>query len=318
MIDILLITNKGDVTTDFVVRELQKSKVPFYRLNCEDLLEDIQLSFDFTKNTFILKDVKEKREINLLNINSVYFRRPHLPTFPNSGLSVGEVTFIRNEINSLLEGLYKILKNAFWISKVYSIREAESKIHQLIVAKELGFEIPISKVTNSDEVATDFIKKNVSIIKPLKAGLIENEVDSEIIFTSKIDNEFVQGLQYCPSIFQANIPKKADIRVTVVGNKIFAAAIQSQEFSETSIDWRAENKNLKYERIILPKSIETLCFKLTQYLDLNFGAIDFVLDDSGNFIFLEINPNGQWAWIEKQLNYPIAQEITNLLCVGKT
>jgi len=70
---------------------------------------------------------------------------------------------------------------------------------------------------------------------------------------------------------------------------------------------------LPHSKIIIPKKIEKQCISLVKKLGLNFGAIDFVLDENNEFIFLEINPNGQWAWIETQLNYPISETITNLL-----
>lgn len=66
-------------------------------------------------------------------------------------------------------------------------------------------------------------------------------------------------------------------------------------------------------KIKLPDAILNQCISLLKILNLRFGAIDFILDKNGNYIFLEINPNGQWAWIEKQTGYKISNEITNLL-----
>ncbi|SHM43276.1 MvdC/MvdD family ATP grasp protein [Flavobacterium chilense] len=315
MIKILLITNKTDVTTDFVVRRLTEQNINFYRLNTEDLLTKNKLSFNFQKNEFILYDKEIDLKIDLLKVKSVYYRRPILPSFPSDELTSGEQTFILNEITYWIEGLYKILRNAFWISPVFSIREAESKIFQLQIAKELGFKVPDSLITNDVDTARKFIGLSPKIIKPIKTGLIDDKVKSKVIFTSVFNNsDQIERIESCPSYFQDFIDKATDIRVTVVGEKVFPASILSQEFEETKVDWRnGENLKLTYEKINLPKKIEELCVKLTKKLGLNFGAIDFVKDKNDEFVFLEINPNGQWAWIERQLDYNISQEICNQL-----
>lgn len=319
MIDILLITNKGDITTDFVIKQLTEAKANFYRLNTEDFLGKVSLNFNFYKNEFTLLDNQRKIKIDLLQIKSVYFRRPIMPNIKENDLTKGEENFVLNEITYYLEGLYKVLKNAFWISPVYAIREAESKIHQLQVAKELGFNIPPSLMTNEKEIAEKFINKFESIIKPIKTGFIEDEGSEKIIFTTLFNNRSqLDRIKICPTYFQKFINKTADVRVTVIGNKVFPAQILSQEYAETKIDWRkSERIKLKYEKIELPQTLYDLFIDLTKKLGLNFGAIDFVKDGNGNFIFLEINPNGQWAWIEKQLKYSLSFEISKLLIDGK-
>lgn len=319
MIDILLITNKGDITTDFVIKQLTNAKAKFYRLNTEDFLTKVSLTFNVHKNEFTLIDNERKMKIDLLKIKSVYYRRPKLPNIDGTDLTNGEKKFILNEVSNCLEGLYKVLKNAFWISSVFSIREAESKIYQLLVAKELGLIIPPSLITNEKETAIEFIDEFECIIKPIKTGFIEDEGNEKIIFTTLFnDKNNLERIKNCPTYFQRFINKKTDIRVTVIGNKVFSAQILSQEYDETKIDWRrAETIKLKYEKIELPAKLIDLCIELTKKLNLNFGAIDFVKDELGNFIFLEINPNGQWAWIEKQLNYNLSYEISKLLIDGK-
>lgn len=319
MIDILLITNKGDITTDFVVKQLTNAKINFYRFNTEDFLTKVSLSFDFYKNEFSLLDLESTKKIDLLQIKSVYYRRPLLPNLASNDLTKGEENFILNEISNYLEGLYKILENAFWISPVFAIRQAESKIYQLQVAKKMGFNISPSLITNNEIIAEKFLEKFESIIKPIKTGFIEDKGNEKIIFTTLFnDKSELHRIKVCPTYFQKFIHKKADIRVTVIGNKVFSAQILSQEHEETKIDWRkAERLKLIYQKIELPKELSKLCVELTKKLGLNFGAIDFVKDELGNYIFLEINPNGQWAWIERQLDYNLSYEVSKLLIDGK-
>ena len=319
---ILLITNKEDVTTDFVVNQLNKTGAQYFRLNTEDLVSKIGVSFDIEKNEYILIDHEKHQNINLSSVKSVYYRRPKLPQINIDSLSKGENEFIIKEITYLLEGLYKILKDRFWISPVGSIREAENKIYQLLLAQDIGFEIPVTLITTSQDKAETFLKhfKWNCVIKPIRNGKVDDHKNPMIVFTSLItvsDMSLLEGVKGCPTYLQSKIEKVADIRVTVVGKKIFSTKIYSQEFEETMIDWRkGENPKIRHEKVKLPADIEAKCIKLVERLGLNFGAIDFILDENMRYVFLEINPNGQWAWIEKRLGYDISGKIVELLLKG--
>jgi len=316
-IKILLITNKTDITTDFIVKNLKHKEIPFYRLNTESLGDFVDIRFNFFLNKYLLLDKALKVEIDLSKIRSVYFRRPEITNISNSSLTEGEKNFIKSEILFTLEGLYRILDNAHWLNSVYDIRNAENKIYQLILAKNIGLCIPNSLITNNPSSAFTFYENNNSscIIKPIKSGLIQGSKEEGVIFTNKVvlNDQNLARVESCPLYLQSYISKKGDIRVTVVGNELFAAFIDSQTKKESKVDWRKSVQPLKHSRIKLPQNIAEKCLLLTKRLNLNLAAIDFILDKENNFIFLEINPNGQWAWIEKQLNYPISDKIANII-----
>ncbi len=313
---VLLITNKNDITTDFIVKKLKERRVKFYRFNTEEIGNSVQLIFDFDKEQYKILDRYLNIEIDLLNIAGVYFRRPEININANT-LSTGEINFVRSEHLFSLEGLYKILGKAFWINTVSSIRNAENKIYQLLLAKDIGLNIPNSIVTNNSSSALSFYNRNNNscIIKPIKSGLVEGHTEEGVIFTSKVDftDQNISRTESCPIYLQNLIKKKGDVRVTVVGNITFAAFIHSQASEEAQIDWRKNIYPLRHSIIDLPHDIVDKCLLLTKKLSLNFGAIDFVLNENNEYLFLEINPNGQWAWIEKQLDFPISDAITNLL-----
>ncbi len=320
---ILFLTNREDITTDIIINRLNSMKVPYYRLNTELLVDSVGFNFDICSNSYFLLDYSKNLKIDLNKIKSVYYRRPKIPEFNNGSLSENEKIFIKNETAYMIEGLYKILSNKFWLSPVFSIREAENKIYQLILAKKLGFEIPFSLITSIDKYARKFVEENKydCIIKPIKSGLIGSVDNAKVVFTSAIKDEQIDSLYRVnkyPTFFQNRIHKQADVRVTIVGTKIFAAKIYSQEYEETKVDWRrGNNTKLKYEVYNLNNELTEKCLSLTRYLNLNYGAIDFVENEDGELIFLEINPNGQWGWIEKRLNYDISGEIIKLLIEGK-
>lgn len=316
MTKVLIITNKSDLTSDFIVKRLKERSISFYRFNTEELCKSVFVTFDFHKNVFILSDTILSRQFNIKEFSAVYFRRPELPNINHDGLSSGEIQFLRNEFYYTLEGLYKILKDLYWVSPVYAIREAENKIYQLELAKSVGFCIPDSIITNIYTDSLDFYNRNESncIIKPIKSGLIEDVNTPKVVFTNLLkENPQREQIELSPNFFQAHIKKTYDVRVTMVGDKAFAVLIDSQNNCETLVDWRRGEFLLKHTKIELSDKILKQCIALLKTLHLRFGAIDFILDTNEDFIFLEINPNGQWAWIEKQTGYDISNEIVNLL-----
>ena len=317
MTKVLIISNKSDLTSDFIVRQLKEKGIDFFRFNTDELTKSISCTLDLYNDSFLLYDSIRNEKINLKEITAVYFRRPELPIIKSDDLSIGEVNLIHNEILYTLEGIYALLQKAYWISPIYAIRKAENKIYQLEVAKKIGFKIPQSIVSNKYEDMLEFYSgcdKNC-IIKPIKSGVIDDENISKIIYTNLLDNfpSSDNRINTCPNFLQYHIIKKGDVRVTMVGEKAFATLIHSQEDITTKVDWRTNQDFLKHSRIELPTDISEKCVQLLRILKLRFGAIDFILDKNDEFIFLEINPNGQWAWIEKIAGYQISNEITNLL-----
>jgi glutathione synthase/RimK-type ligase-like ATP-grasp enzyme len=112
--------------------------------------------------------------------------------------------------------------------------------------------------------------------------------------------ERLADVRYAPSLFQPYIPKETEIRVTIVGSRVFAVELRSQEVLEAKDDWRrVDSKQIKHVPHYLPTELEQKCVELVEALDLSFGAIDLILTPSNEYVFLEINPNGQWAWIQQ-------------------
>ncbi len=314
---ILLITSKEDVTTDLVVDNLNLSDAEYYRFNTESLGETIDILFEPQSWNVILFDKCKDIPIDLSTIKSVYYRRPKIPR-PPSDLVLSEQQFVINETASTLEGIYKYLDDKFWVSNVFAIRQAENKLYQQLIASHFGLVTPRSIVTNNHSKILEFLGAHGEcILKPIRSGFVGDDFNPKVIFTSLITTNDISSLERvneCPTYLQEHIVKVADVRVTVVGSSVFSAKIYSQATEDTRIDWRkGENINLKYEAFDLGPALNEACIKLTRHLGLQFGALDFVLDKKGNYIFLEINPNGQWGWIQYRLNYDISGTISKLL-----
>ena len=319
---ILILTNKDDITVDFIVRELSERNITYYRLNTEDIPEKINLKFDINNSKFELFDKMKNINVNLMDFDSVYFRRPSISKLEYiDGINNGELCYLKSELTFILEGIYKILRNKYWLNNVYKIREAENKIYQLELAQSMGFKIPLASISNDSDRLKSIKKScnNNCIIKPIKSGNIKDGNTPKAIFTTKMNDiqfEKRERIESFPIFIEENIPKKVDLRCTVIGEDVFVAEIYSQDNDESKIDWRKGRIALEHKEHKLPYEIKNMCIQLTKELQLNYSAIDMILDESGNYIFLEINPNGQWAWIENRLNFPISKKIVDLLIKG--
>lgn len=319
---VLILTNKDDITVDFVVKELQNREIIYYRLNTEDIPKNLVIDFDINSNRFELIDKIKKIKVNLDDFSSIYFRRPKINDLSYiENINIQEKNYLKNELIFILEGIYKTLRNKYWLNNVYNIREAENKIYQLQIAQQVGFEIPKALVSNNSNSVKLIIDKceDDCIIKPIKSGNVQDLRQPKVIFTSKFSNEQIDSIdriESFPIFLEKNIHKRFDLRCIVVGNEVFTAEIYSQENKISEIDWRKSKKALKHKKHQLPQNIEKMCIELTKKLNLNYSAIDLILDEYGNYIFLEINPNGQWAWIEKRLGFAISKKIVDLLSQG--
>lgn len=311
---VILIINTNDVTIDYVVKELKNRNIMYYRLNTDNIPNNINIDFDFENENFKILDLYKKIELNLHDFNSVYYRRPVINSLNYlEEVSYNEKIYLQRELFAIFEGIYKILEDKFWLNNVYRIREAENKIYQLILAKNIGFNTPETVISNNFSTIEKIVEKYQynNIIKSIKNGYID---DNKVIFTSLIDGNVIKNqISMFPNFIQNNIEKFCDIRCTIIGNDIFSAEILSQNETGSKIDWRRSKNILEHKKHKLPIDIELKCLELTKKLKLNYSAIDLVLDKNGKYIFLEINPNGQWAWIENMLKYPISKKIVDIL-----
>lgn len=308
---ILLVTNKRDITCDFIVLELQRRALNYLRLNTEDIPH---AGFSFTPDGEWLLDFNGAT-LDCNRVAAAYFRRPDVP-IPLGSVEPAHRQYVATEWQAVLQSLYWKLEDR-WLNSPHNISLAESKIRQLEIAQRLGFRIPETLISNDPVAAKRFVTDGHFIGKPLKRSVVTDNGTERVIFTTRLGTigaEDAESIRTCPLIFQKEIHKAFDIRVTVVGGQVFAASIDSQSTQDTEVDWRrTSNPNLAHEAYQLPAEECERCKELTRALGLRYGAIDFVLDPEGNHWFLEINPNGQWGWIEVRTRHPIAAAIVNEL-----
>lgn len=310
---ILLFTNQRDLTTDFIVLELERRSASFRRINTETLPSgSVTLGFRSREDWSLTLG---SESIRGEDVRAAYFRRPGAPEIDENVRDAGELSYCRAEWGALLKTVYSRLETR-WLNAPSAIMLAEDKPRQLLAAIELGFRVPETIVTNAIEAANSFLEGSPTIAKPLREALIPGE-NEKVIFTTRVgqlSERDARGFAAAPMILQREVPKRADLRVTVVGERVFATAIGSQAREETTVDWRRGGvAELSHDAFDLPPDVAERCCRLVSVLGLRFGAIDLVWGQDGEFWFLEINPNGQWAWIENRTGQPIAAAIVDEL-----
>ena len=310
---VLIVTASYDVAADYVLKALQQRGTPVFRLNTDRFPSHIKASFIPPND---IEFSAGDKTVSGMSIRSVWYRRHVSPELP-AELDAGIRDFCERETRAFLDGVLTSLPTERWMSCPQDIARAERKPYQLAIAAQLGFEIPNTIITNNPLPVVEMARHHQLIAKAVSSGYVSSPEGNQAMFTSALrpeDLKELDELAYAPVIFQELIDKVSDIRVTVVAGEVFAAEILSQERQSSRIDWRAtDDPHLCHRRHELPTEIADLCREIVNHLGLTFGAVDLALWADGTYLFLEINPNGEWVWLEDQLGFPISDRIAQWL-----
>jgi glutathione synthase/RimK-type ligase-like ATP-grasp enzyme len=318
---LLVVTNKDDLTSDYLVLRLRERNIPYARLNTEHFTKafSIELRADSRHSSATIIDRNASRRIDIKDVSGVYFRRPIPPVFQE--LRDTDQAFAVRESLEALRSLWRHIDENKWLNHPRRIQTSSNKYEQLSVARSLGFRIPRTLITDEPSTICEFYDacEGRVIIKAVKHGYVSGNGSTYLAFTSELDKSVINKLDsfaHVPVAVQERVDKRYDVRVTVVGNAIFSTAIFSQQQEGTRLDWRRMDLldvELDHTSIELPETLTEKCRVLTRHFGLSFSAIDLILDPDGNYVFLEMNPNGQWAWLEQRVGHPIRDTIIDFL-----
>ncbi len=193
--------------------------------------------------------------------------------------------------------------------------QAEDKVLQLKVARALGFVVPETLVTNEPARARDFIddvrRRGGQVVTKLLVPLVQRmQGGGDFFYTARVDDDdraALAGLVHAPQIFQREIHKRLELRVQVVGDDVFCGALPA-----LARDWRLQTSGTWQEHA-LSAATRARCLRLCRGLGLVTGAIDLVVDEDGQEHFLEVNPAGEWGFLQAELGFPIAAALAREL-----
>ncbi len=315
-----------ETSADIILKRIEELGTKCIYLRLSDLAEkqsSLNVSYDGGKQNIFYKKNDETIDLHK-EIKSVLFWRPSLPDEIKNKMEGKTLEFYKGEWTNFMKGIYLSLKDCFWMNPYPWNSIYEEKLYQLKLAQEVGFQIPKSFITTSlDEAHKYFESIDTNVVyKPFSQIFWEekkenNQSDIYLIYTNIIDKKDLinsKDVYATPNIFQSYVSKKIELRITCVGKAVMACEIHSQDSKVSKHDWRKYDlDNTPYLKHNLPKNIEQLCLKYLDNLGLTYGCIDMILSPDDEYIFLELNPNGQYGWIEELSKFPITENIARML-----
>jgi glutathione synthase/RimK-type ligase-like ATP-grasp enzyme len=175
------------------------------------------------------------------------------------------------------------------------------KLRQLVVARDVGLRIPETLVSQEPAELRHFALQaaNGVVSKPIYGGFLETAAGPKAVYTTVVEPSRLAELEVarsCPTLLQHRIEKGVDVRLTVMDDKWVGVAIQT---GDGHVDVRHGNmEGARYSEIVVPDYVMESVVALMQRFTLRFAAIDFIVSEDGNWYFLEVNPGGQWAWLD--------------------
>lgn len=309
-VEVLIISNSMDFTTDLICIELNKRNVKYVRLN-RDMFNKYKIKVDIENISMFIGINEEEYIISDKNLVSIYYRAPVFLRENFTKYINMEKQLYRSQWMSFMRNL-SIFENCRWVNNPNSTFTAEDKLLQLKKAKEIGFNIPNTLLVNSLDYL-DIKDEEQYVVKSLDTVLLKHNNKESFAYTNIISGKELKKsrLDIAPIIFQKYISGKTDIRATVIGNKIIPLKIEKNNIGING-DWRLEKENVEYSAIKLPEEIEKKCIKIVETFKLSFGGIDLV-EKNGKYYFIEINPTGEWAWLNEKSNSRIDKAICDYL-----
>lgn len=208
----------------------------------------------------------------------------------------------------------------FHLDTLRAVRRADHKELQLRKAREFGLDIPRTLFSNVPDDVRRFARSlgGPVITKMQHSFAIYRGQDENVVYTNTVapeDLEDLDGLAFSPMTFQEKLEKHLELRATVVGNRVFTAAVDSQALEGSKLDWRKEGLALldawwPYE---LPREVERGLLRLTKWFGLNYAAADFIVTPEGRHAFLEINAGGEFFWLQDDPGLPIVESLAEVL-----
>ena len=311
---LLILTSDKDLTADFLIVELINRHLPYFRLNAEELTK-ADFTFSLTENTVRRGVSLGTRTLDLNEVRAVWYRRAIQPG-SISALPRGERIFVAGELRHLAMGLV-LNPDITWVNPIDAVSVAEHKLYQLQIARQLGFRVPRTLVSRDPLALRSFATENRfgTICKPIFHGMFADEAASYSIYTRRVtpDSFDADSVKTCPVLLQEEIVRSADVRATFIGPQCFVADISGQP---SLVDWRDPDVAVSYSASSLSDEAQRMCRAMLAKLGLIYGAFDFVRTPEGDLVFLEVNPTGEWAWLEDRLGFPMRDALIQLFYGG--
>jgi glutathione synthase/RimK-type ligase-like ATP-grasp enzyme len=305
---LLIVTNSNDATVDFALPAIAARGIEHRRLNTDEYPGQVGIFAGSTTSRLALQD----GPVDLEALSAIWWRRPTPPRI--DGREPAVARWAESEARAALDGLWPAAETTRWVNHPERNRRGQDKIRSLRLAARLGLRSPEWIVTNEPTAAKKFADEHPGgiIAKAIVAGRID---DCRTLWSTAIEDlSALEAIGPEPSFLQRLVAKRHDVRVTVIGEHAFPVRIDASHDPDGAVDWRrSEPTNVIYQPSSITPTIEHGCLQMMRELGLQFATFDFAVDHASEYHYLEINPNGQWAWIERETGLPLAEHLAALL-----
>lgn len=316
---ILIFTRAEDATCEPVVQRLASRGARFLKLDAADLQRRWWVKTTFSSAAARAVIEHDGDSTDLAEIHAVLWRRPGRPEAPPLA-DARLAGYLGAEAREYLAAVLGMI-DAFWLpARPHHLVAMQYKPPQLALAQRLGFEVPATLVpTCADDVLAFWEAHGGRIVcKQLGPTAFHEAYASELVrYTEPMSRRQLAhagSVARCPVILQAYVDKRVELRVTVVGERVFAAEIASQDSNHTRTDWRKyDNHATPYRAHRLSAEVAARCVEMVARLGLTYGAIDLILTEDDRCVFLELNPAGEYGFVEARAGLPISEAIADLL-----
>lgn len=318
---VLIITRSDDNhCVNTVMDKLAARGSQTFRFDSDRFPGEVLLSERHAGNGDIIRldDPAQGARLDLSEVSAVWYRRLAVAGKLDPAIAPELKHPATLEAGTVIGGLLASL-TAFCLDPVHNVKRASNKALQLRVARECGLLIPDTLTTNDVAEARRFWEQCEGrvVSKMLSSFAVYDEAGREqVVFTNRFteqDMAALDSLDLCPITLQQEIPKRLELRATIVGGQVFCASVDSAAMDGADVDWRRRGLALcdawlPYE---LPATVSDGLLAMTRALGLHYGAADLIVHPDGRHLFLEVNPAGEFFWLDGML--PLTDTLADLL-----
>jgi hypothetical protein len=267
------------------------------------------LSWTEQQQASLLLDAQTKMTLGPFTVepgDAIWIRRPDVPTH-NPSVSEADRKFAEQEYRSFYHCIaYTLETLPVWcINKFSAARFIHNKAVQLNLARACGLRVPETLLSNSPGRIREFVARNPdrTIGKGFSPHVWQREDEGSVSVTQtfELTPEGLppdEVLTYAPGIYQERVVKEFDIRMVLMGHRVYSFALHNRN---KALDWRQDAGlgNVQVEIIPTPHEVEKGILEFAQKAKICFGSVDFAVDEHGQWWFLEINEQGQFLWLDQ-------------------
>ncbi|MGY0490541.1 ATP-grasp ribosomal peptide maturase [Streptomyces sp. WG-D5] len=309
---VLILTSEQDVTADLAVVELNANGIPVLRLDPAELPGGVGVSGEFAHGAFHGHLSVGGRVVSMGGLRSIWVRRPGVPAARAEAAS----PWLTEEASQSLYGMLRCTE-ARWMNHPDSARQARQKPWQLWLARACGLPVPATLITTFPRAAREFAERYPDLIVKPVSGKHPDDAGLAVPTTRVRPGEDFQDVANGPTLLQRRVRRAADIRLTCVGSRLFAARAAAspggREDGPGIDDVRFDAAAGPWRPIPVPRRVADAVRAYLTRAQLAYGAFDFAEDADGIWWFLECNQSGQFGFVEIETGQPIGRAVAEWL-----